>query len=124
MTHTVLSRTKKAQISFSTLVRRDNPPLSEFRLPGGLERTLGGLDVFLPYVKDYVNTYMGKSITSDQWKSHLYSYFTQHGGEDKVRALNSVDWDVGVMQFFDRLIPTMTAVPTRHGFTAKDSNYP
>jgi len=58
-----------------------------------LERTLGGLDIFLPYVKDYVNTFMGKSITSDQWKSHLYDYFETHGGEEKIRALNSVDWN-------------------------------
>jgi leukotriene-A4 hydrolase len=58
-----------------------------------LEHTLGGLDVFLPYVKDYVNTFMGKSITSDQWKSHLYHYFEKHGGEEKVQALNTVDWN-------------------------------
>jgi len=57
-----------------------------------LERTLGGLDIFLPYVKDYVNTFIGKSITTEQWKSHLYSYFEKNGS-DKVKALDSVDWD-------------------------------
>jgi leukotriene-A4 hydrolase len=58
-----------------------------------LERTLGGLDVFLPYVKDYVNTYQGKSITTEMWKEHLYTYFRKHGGEDKINALNSVDFN-------------------------------
>ncbi|KAF8639401.1 hypothetical protein AX17_001526 [Amanita inopinata Kibby_2008] len=58
-----------------------------------LERTLGGLDVFLPYVRDYVNTFMGKSITTDQWRSHLYDYFGKHGGKEKIKALESVDWD-------------------------------
>ncbi|KIK04477.1 hypothetical protein K443DRAFT_675932 [Laccaria amethystina LaAM-08-1] len=57
-----------------------------------LERTLGGLDVFLPYVRNYVDTFMGKSITTDQWKDHLYGYFEKNGGEEKVKALNTVDW--------------------------------
>ncbi|KAH7910019.1 peptidase family M1-domain-containing protein [Hygrophoropsis aurantiaca] len=58
-----------------------------------LERTLGGLDIFLPYVKDYVNTFMGKSITTSEWKTHLYAYFKQHGGEEKLSALDSIDWN-------------------------------
>jgi hypothetical protein len=59
-----------------------------------VERTLGGLDVFLPYVRNYVDTFMGKSITTDQWKDHLYAYFEKNGGEEKVKALNTVDWQV------------------------------
>lgn len=59
-----------------------------------VERTLGGLDVFLPYVRNYVDTFMGKSITTDQWKDHLYTYFEKNGGEEKVKALNTVDWQV------------------------------
>ncbi|PFH48207.1 hypothetical protein AMATHDRAFT_196923 [Amanita thiersii Skay4041] len=58
-----------------------------------LERSLGGLDVFLPYVREYVKSFMGKSITSDQWKAQLYDYFGKNGGPDKVRVLDSVDWD-------------------------------
>ncbi|KAJ7616749.1 peptidase family M1-domain-containing protein [Mycena rosella] len=44
------------------------------------QRTLGGLEVFLPYVKDY------------QWKAHLYEYYAKHGGPEKVALLDSVDW--------------------------------
>ncbi|KAJ7293982.1 peptidase family M1-domain-containing protein [Mycena rebaudengoi] len=58
-----------------------------------LERTLGGLEVFLPYVKDYVNTYMGKSITTEQWRTHLYDYYTKNGGAEKVRLLDTIDWN-------------------------------
>ncbi|KAG6919450.1 hypothetical protein DXG01_005709 [Tephrocybe rancida] len=58
-----------------------------------LERKLGGLEVFLPYVKDYVRTFIGKSITTEQWKSHLYGYWEKNGGPEKVQALDSVDWD-------------------------------
>lgn len=58
-----------------------------------LERTLGGLDVFLPYIKDYVNTFMRKSITTEQWVSHLYSYFEEHGGAEKIELLNKVNWN-------------------------------
>ena len=57
------------------------------------ERTLGGLDVFLPYVKDYVEAFIGKSITTAQWKAHLYSYWEKHGGAEKIKALDSVNWD-------------------------------
>lgn len=59
-----------------------------------VEKTLGGLDIFLPYVRDYVNTFIGKSITTDMWKSHLLAYFEKHGGEAQKQALKTVDWDV------------------------------
>ncbi|KAI5118514.1 hypothetical protein M0805_007683 [Coniferiporia weirii] len=57
-----------------------------------LERILGGLDVFLPYVRDYVNTFMGKSINTSIWKDHLYGYWKKHGDEFQIKALDSVDW--------------------------------
>ncbi|XP_006454850.1 hypothetical protein AGABI2DRAFT_198496 [Agaricus bisporus var. bisporus H97] len=56
-----------------------------------IEQTLGGLDVFLPYVKDYVSTFIGKSIRTEDWKSHLYGYFKDQ--PDKIKALNNIDWD-------------------------------
>jgi leukotriene-A4 hydrolase len=68
--------------------------LSPFFSP--TERILGGLDIFLPYVKDYVETFIGKSITSEQWKEHLYAYFSKRGGPEKIKALDSVDWDVSL----------------------------
>jgi leukotriene-A4 hydrolase len=58
------------------------------------EKTLGGLDVFLPYIRDYVSTFQGKSITTWDWKAHLYAYFENHGGQEKLDVLNSVEWDV------------------------------
>jgi len=64
----------------------------------GLERTVGGLDVFLPYIRDYVGTFSGKSIATQQWKDHLYEYFQRHGGEEKIKALDSIDWNVGVSE--------------------------
>ncbi|KAG6849471.1 hypothetical protein H0H93_008198, partial [Arthromyces matolae] len=58
-----------------------------------LERKLGGLEAFLPYVKDYVNTFIGKSITTEQWKSHLYKYWETNGGSEKTAILDSIDWN-------------------------------
>jgi len=57
-----------------------------------LERTLGGLDAFLPYVRDYVKTFTGRSITTEQWRDHLYQYFAAHGGAEKTSALNLIDF--------------------------------
>ncbi|KAG1838375.1 hypothetical protein DFJ58DRAFT_814207 [Suillus subalutaceus] len=59
-----------------------------------IERTLGGLEVFLPYVKDYIATYMGHSITTETWKNHLYAYFQKNGSKEQIKALNSIDWDM------------------------------
>ncbi|KAJ7020251.1 peptidase family M1-domain-containing protein [Mycena alexandri] len=58
-----------------------------------IEQTIGGVDVFLPYVKDYVSTFIGKSITTGQWKAHLYEYYTKNGGPEKVKLLDSIDWN-------------------------------
>jgi leukotriene-A4 hydrolase len=67
------------------------------------ERTLGGLEVFLPYVSNYVETFIGKSITTDEWKSHLYAYYEKNAPE-KVKLLDTIDWDVCDLQFFRRLV--------------------
>jgi leukotriene-A4 hydrolase len=58
-----------------------------------LERTVGGLDVFLPYLRDYIQTMANKSITTQQWRGHLFSYFAKHDPE-VVKKLEKVDWDV------------------------------
>jgi leukotriene-A4 hydrolase len=60
-----------------------------------IERTLGGLDVFLPFIRDYVKTYTGKSITTQTWKEHLYGYYDTHDKE-KVKLLDTIDWDVRI----------------------------
>ncbi|KAJ7602257.1 leukotriene A4 hydrolase [Mycena rosella] len=57
-----------------------------------LERVGGGLEVFLPYVKDYVSTFLRTSIATQQWKAHLYEYYAKNGRPDKVALLDSVDW--------------------------------
>ena len=81
--------------SISVRTRRTKPPLQTNSSFVSSERTLGGLDVFLPYIRDYVATYIGKSITTEQWKSHLYGYYQQHNPE-KIKALDSIDWNVGL----------------------------
>lgn len=42
---------------------------------------------------DYAKTFLGKSVTTWEWKAHLYAYFEKHNKE-KVKALDTVDWDV------------------------------
>ncbi|KAI0344179.1 zincin [Trametopsis cervina] len=57
-----------------------------------LERILGGLDVFLPYVHDYVTTFAGKGVTSGEWRDHLFSYFNKHD-RSKLQVLWTVELD-------------------------------
>lgn len=55
---------------------------------------MGGLEHFIPYMKSYVKTFNGRSITTAQWREHLFSYF---GGLDDaqtyLKKLGRVDWD-------------------------------
>ncbi|GMK59104.1 hypothetical protein CspeluHIS016_0701190 [Cutaneotrichosporon spelunceum] len=59
-----------------------------------LERTVGGLEHFLPYMKDYVKTFTNTSITTEQWREHLFDYFgKQKDGATYLKQLGTVDWD-------------------------------
>lgn len=60
-----------------------------------IERTVGGLDAMLPYMYDYVSTFRGRSISTADWRAHLFAYFAQQkGGKSIVADLESkIDWD-------------------------------
>ncbi|KAM9310953.1 leukotriene A-4 hydrolase [Gastrophryne carolinensis] len=52
-----------------------------------LEQLLGGPDVFLGFLRNYLQVFAYKSVTTEEWKKFLYSYF-----KDKVEILDKVDW--------------------------------
>ena len=56
-----------------------------------LERVVGGLDVFAPYIQAYFSTFQGRSISTEEWKAHLLAYFATH--PTASQALQTVDWD-------------------------------
>ncbi|KAI0244230.1 Leucyl aminopeptidase yscIV [Massospora cicadina] len=64
-----------------------------FNLLYYLEQLLGGPEVFEPYMKAHVNHFARKSISTEDWKSFLYSYMEQQHGAEKVKRLDSVDWE-------------------------------
>nr|XP_008176974.1 leukotriene A-4 hydrolase [Chrysemys picta bellii] len=53
-----------------------------------LEQLLGGPDVFIGFLKAYIQQFAYKSAVTEDWKKFLYSYF-----KDKVDVLNKVDWN-------------------------------
>ncbi|KAF4791556.1 Leukotriene A-4 hydrolase [Turdus rufiventris] len=53
-----------------------------------LEQLLGGPDVFIGFLKAYVQQFAYKSIVTEDWKKFLYSYF-----KDKADILDKVDWN-------------------------------
>uniref|UniRef100_A0A7M4FNA3 Leukotriene A-4 hydrolase n=1 Tax=Crocodylus porosus TaxID=8502 RepID=A0A7M4FNA3_CROPO len=53
-----------------------------------LEQLLGGPDVFIGFLKAYIQQFAYKSIVTEDWKNFLYSYF-----KDKVDILDKVDWN-------------------------------
>jgi len=53
-----------------------------------LQGQLGGAAVFEPYMRAYIDHFKYKSVTTNEWKEHLYQFF-----KDKTEVLNAVDWD-------------------------------
>ncbi|CAL8242299.1 unnamed protein product [Merluccius merluccius] len=58
-----------------------------FALLYHLEELLGGPEVFMGFIKSYIQLFAYSSITTDEWKDYLFTYF-----QDKVDILNKVDW--------------------------------
>jgi len=80
-------RDKDPDDSFSTV-----PYEKGFNLLFHLEKILGGPKVFDPFLKSYVSKFANKSLSTNEWKDYLYSYFKVHD-ESKVKVLDSVDWN-------------------------------
>ncbi|KAM9705242.1 LOW QUALITY PROTEIN: leukotriene A-4 hydrolase-like [Menidia menidia] len=57
-----------------------------FALLYHLEELLGGPEVFMGFVKSYIQLFAYGSVTTEQWKKHLFCYF-----KDQVDVLK-VDW--------------------------------
>ncbi|CAH7686222.1 hypothetical protein BY996DRAFT_4597907 [Phakopsora pachyrhizi] len=56
-----------------------------------LEEVVGGLDIFLKYLNNYVKTFKGKSLDTKIWKDHLFQFF---GNQiEVIERLNKVDWE-------------------------------
>ncbi|KAM8973971.1 leukotriene A-4 hydrolase [Pelodytes ibericus] len=53
-----------------------------------LEQLLGGPEIFLGFLKTYIQVFAYKSVSTEDWKKFLYSYF-----KDKVDLLDQVDWN-------------------------------
>uniref|UniRef100_A0A3B3UMR6 Leukotriene A(4) hydrolase n=1 Tax=Poecilia latipinna TaxID=48699 RepID=A0A3B3UMR6_9TELE len=58
-----------------------------FALLYHLEELMGG-PVFMGFVKSYIQRFAYSSVTTDDWKNYLFTYF-----KDKVDILNKVDWN-------------------------------
>uniref|UniRef100_A0AAY4EXJ2 Leukotriene A(4) hydrolase n=1 Tax=Denticeps clupeoides TaxID=299321 RepID=A0AAY4EXJ2_9TELE len=59
-----------------------------FALLYHLEELLGGPEVFMAFVKSYIQLFAYSSVTTEEWKNYLYTYF-----KDKVDVLKKVDWN-------------------------------
>ncbi|KAI7791939.1 leukotriene A-4 hydrolase isoform X1 [Triplophysa rosa] len=59
-----------------------------FALLYHLEELMGGPEVFMGFVKSYIQLFAYGSVTTEEWKNYLFAYF-----KDKVDILNKVDWN-------------------------------
>ncbi|XP_068611239.1 dual specificity tyrosine-phosphorylation-regulated kinase 2 [Brachionichthys hirsutus] len=81
-----------------------------FALLYHLEELMGGPEVFMGFVKSYIQMFAYSSVTSDEWKSYLFTYF-----KDKVDILNKVDWNAWMYT------PGMPPVKPRYDSTLADA---
>ncbi|WFD06128.1 leukotriene-A4 hydrolase [Malassezia vespertilionis] len=56
-----------------------------------LERVVGGLDVFIPYVRAYFHAFYNRGVSTEQWKEHLFAFYASN--PTITAKLKQVDWD-------------------------------
>ncbi|GAA5993250.1 hypothetical protein JCM10908_004532 [Rhodotorula pacifica] len=57
-----------------------------------LEKLVGGVEVFNPYQKAYIQAFEGKSLTTQQWEEHFWSYWSQYPEKERILR-EKVDWN-------------------------------
>ncbi|XP_005734264.1 leukotriene A-4 hydrolase isoform X1 [Pundamilia nyererei] len=75
-----------------------------------LEEQLGGPEVFMGFVKSYIQRFAYSSVTTEEWKNYLFAYF-----KDKVDILNKVDWNAWMFT------PGMPPVKPQYDTTMADA---
>ncbi|XP_078716937.1 leukotriene A-4 hydrolase [Lampetra fluviatilis] len=91
--------------SFSTV-----PYEKGFALLYHLEQALGGPDVFIGFVKAYIEKFAYSTATTEQWKAFLFEYF-----KDKADVLQAVDWKAWIYS------PGMPPVKLQYDTTLADA---
>ncbi|XP_060759194.1 leukotriene A-4 hydrolase isoform X2 [Neoarius graeffei] len=81
-----------------------------FALLYHLEELMGGPDVFMGFVKSYIQRFAYNSVTTDDWKNYLFTYF-----RDKVDILNKVEWNAWMHT------PGMAPVKPKYDTTLADA---
>uniref|UniRef100_A0A8C2WS03 Leukotriene A-4 hydrolase n=1 Tax=Cyclopterus lumpus TaxID=8103 RepID=A0A8C2WS03_CYCLU len=81
-----------------------------FALLYHLEELLGGPEVFMGFVRSYIQRFSYGSVTTDEWKNHLFTYF-----KDQVEVLNKVDWNAWMFT------PGMPPVKPQYDTTLADA---
>ncbi|OZJ03446.1 hypothetical protein BZG36_03179 [Bifiguratus adelaidae] len=88
-----------------------------FNLLYHIEKVVGGAEVFEPYMRAHVQNFAGTSITTDDWKAFLYQYMEQNHGQEKIDALNTIDWETWLRA------PGMPPVDPQFDTTLADACY-
>ncbi|XP_026218140.1 leukotriene A-4 hydrolase [Anabas testudineus] len=81
-----------------------------FALLYHLEELMGGPEVFMGFVKSYIQLFAYSSVTTEDWKNYLFTYF-----KDKVDILNKVDWNAWMFT------PGMPPVKPQYDTTLADA---
>ncbi|PWN27501.1 zincin [Jaminaea rosea] len=56
-----------------------------------LEQTVGGLDIFLPFIKSYFKTFYDRSVVTQDFLDHLFAFYSN--SSEITEKLKKVDWE-------------------------------
>ncbi|RUS20447.1 peptidase family M1-domain-containing protein [Endogone sp. FLAS-F59071] len=64
-----------------------------FNLLYHIEKTVGGPEVFEPYMKAHVQRFASKSITTEEWQEYMFEFFETQYGDEVVNKLKTIDFE-------------------------------
>lgn len=67
-----------------------------FNLLYHIEKTVGGPEIFEPFMKAHVENFASESVTTEQWKAFLYEFMEKRYGQAVVDRLNTIDFDLWI----------------------------
>lgn len=56
-----------------------------------LERTVGGLEIFLPFIKSYFKTFYDRSVVTQDFLDHLFAFYSN--SSEITEKLKAIKWD-------------------------------
>ncbi|RUO96409.1 hypothetical protein BC936DRAFT_142091 [Jimgerdemannia flammicorona] len=65
-----------------------------FNLLYHIEKTVGGAEIFEPYMRAHVERFASTSITTEEWQAFMFEFFEKNHGSAVVDKLKTIDFEL------------------------------